>query len=218
LGNSNAMYDLARMYKYGRKFTIDHEKEIKLLKHSVDMGNSNAMNHLGYMHYIGEHVTQDYNKAIELFKMAIQKNDPIGLANLAFLYHHCDGIEQNYKKAIELYGIAIQKHNSRTSIANLAKLYNDNVVLDYNLLVGHVATYCKYNKKHISKYIDLSDHDIIWTTYLHEYWPYTKHTEANIFLLLLISKHRNTSKIDIKSMIKGITMIIIKYLVAFDNI
>jgi len=63
----------------------------------------------------------------------------------------------------------------------------------------------------------LNHPDIVWKTYLHKFWPTKNNIENKIIVLLLISKKRNTSKINMKWMVKGITMIIIEYVVTLQK-
>jgi len=210
------MHGLAQMYKYGRGVSKDYKKVFELLEMSVKQGNSFAMNYIGLEYWEGICCNKNYSKAVEYFKMAAQKGNVPGMRNLAHLYQYGDEFEQNYDESVKFIGMAIQFSNSQSLALNLARLYNANIVVDRNLIVKHLVTYCE-NTKQIDMYINLDKYDIVWETYLHKFWP-TKNTIKNkIYVLLLISKNRNVSKIDMKWMVKGITMIIIKYLATFEK-
>jgi len=218
-GNTNAMYGLARMYEFGKGVPKDYKKAFELLETAAKKGNSHAMNFIGLIYYEGRYFDKNYNKAFEYFEIAAQNGHSSGMVNLAHLYEQGQVVAQDYDKVIELFGMSIQIDNSIMPAHNLERIYKKNITVNRNLIVKHLVTYCENTNRRISYYIDLNndDNDIVWETYLHKYWPIKNDIKNKIYTLLFISKNRNISKIDMKWMVKGITMIIIKYVATFGR-
>lgn len=98
LGDSNAMYNLAIMYKGGQGIEKDDEKVMYFLKKSIALGNRYSMYSFALMYEKGKE--KDYKKAIEFYKMckglkdAKEKIKNIYKNNFDYFY---DEIEENEK-------------------------------------------------------------------------------------------------------------------------
>jgi len=211
-GNSRAMVYLGGIYENFNK--RDYKKAINLYEMAVNKNNSDAMNDLGCMYKHGRGTKKDYTKTVELYNMAIDLGNTNAMNNLALMYKYGKGVNADLEKEIELFEMASNKNNV-TAMQNAFASHMEKC--NYNLAAKYYALYCKTTDCYWNtNSINFDQHNIIWETYLHEFWP-NKNVKNNIFLLLSISKYRKNSKIDIGWMIKGITLIIIKYLTIFDK-
>jgi len=217
MGNSNCMYKLGRIFESGNATEKELDEAYKLYNLAIEHGNCDAMIYLAYKYMSGNSkVKQYYKKAIVLYDLAIKQGDADAMNCLAVMYDNGSGIEKNYHKAIELYELAIEQNNSM-AMKNLAYLYFEHLK-DYNMYAKYIVQYCESKQISLSNFIDLSKTNIVWEPYLHKHWPNKKDSENKIMVLLLISKNRKESKHNyVKYAVKGIMMIMIKYLVTFDK-
>ncbi|MBU5679196.1 SEL1-like repeat protein [Blautia sp. MSJ-9] len=103
-GDTDAMNNLADMYKDGRGVSQDYKKAMKLYEQAIEKGNAVAKNDLAYMYMYGEGVDRDYKKAMELYKQAANDGVSTAMANIGWIYEWglC-GQQKDLKKALKWY-------------------------------------------------------------------------------------------------------------------
>lgn len=219
LNNKLAMNRLAAIYmRPTQGFVEDKAKAVELYKRSSALGNVYATNCLAFYYLKGEN-TENFKEGIQLFEKSAEVNNRIALKHLARIYERGKyNTKIDVPKAIEYHKRA-SKLGDKDSTQCLVKIYTREGKCDTAALL---LLECG-RKKLLREY--LFDHVANWNTCLHIYWPFEDPIAINrkILTLLLISKHRNEVHMDTKRiisksfMVKGIFMIVIKYLCRFNS-
>lgn len=85
-GDSEAMFELAKLYEKGIGTKQDFDKALALYRKSADLGFADAINDLGFFYYQGaKGVKRDPEKAIALFLKAADLRHPQAMYNVASL-------------------------------------------------------------------------------------------------------------------------------------
>nr|AKG47441.1 Polar organelle development protein [Pectobacterium carotovorum] len=100
-GDSNAQFELARMYATGSGGPQDYIKARHWFLQSAKQGNSKAQTNLGILLARGQGGDKDYIGARKWFLKASEQNDGEAYFNLAALYNGGWGVKKNHIKAIE---------------------------------------------------------------------------------------------------------------------
>ncbi len=107
LGNTDAHYNLSRLYAQGNGVSQDYPKAIALLTLAAEQGHSGAQKALGLLFIAGNGVNKDYSKGIMwLTKAATQGNKEA--ENLLKELHELDAQENNSMKPD--YGLNLIKN------------------------------------------------------------------------------------------------------------
>jgi TPR repeat protein len=149
LNDSNAMNNLAMMYKNGVYVNIDIEEACKLLQQSIKLGNSTAMFNLGLMYE--QKLIKNYflfccqknnsdEKALKYYFKAIKYLNPIAMNHVGYLYMNGNMVNKDYNKAIEYFEMAISL-DFHEAIDNIKKLlmsspdYFDKYIIEKVMLI-----------------------------------------------------------------------------------
>jgi TPR repeat protein len=85
-GDSEAMFELAKLYEKGIGTKQDFAHALTLYRKSADLGFADAINDLGFFYYQGaEGVKRDPQKAVQLFLKAADLKHPQAMYNVASL-------------------------------------------------------------------------------------------------------------------------------------
>ena len=119
LGNSDAMYWLGIIYRYGDSGDKDPKKALNYFVMAVGSGHGKSaldavnelisyndvetMKKIAGFYEKGQGVEQDYLKAIEWYERASRANDSEAMNKIGRFYEQGIGVEKNYDKAIEWY-------------------------------------------------------------------------------------------------------------------
>ena len=215
---------LGAKYGNGEGVIQNYQKAHELFEKASNKNNSTATNNIGVLYFNGWGVKKNYDVAIKLFTTAFQDNNIHATIALADAFYYGKGVKQDYTRAIELYKKAIKKNKNNyksRALCNLGNMYKNGngTPINYDLAAKHYATYCHAKNKDIIAYINLKYRDIFWKIYLHRWWPNKENINKKIIILLLISKYKKFSKYQyIDYFVKGICMIVIKYVAIFEKI
>jgi len=210
------MHNLACMYRISKNY----EKAIELYERAIKCGSMRAMTYLARLY--GDNFNKNYKTIIKLYEFGIQKGNSESMNDLAIMYQCGKYVGQDSKKAFELFNMAINVRKNNASVSrNLAFMYTNGcgTNINYDMAAKYYTIYCNKEKVNLNEYLNLSEYDIIWETYLHKYWPNKEVIDVMITTLLLISKFKQSSKYDyVKYFIKGISMIVIRYVCMINKI
>jgi TPR repeat protein len=217
LGNHTAIYNLACMYENGVDVAKNMGMAVELYAKSGKLGNSSALNNLAYLYENGNGVTKDVNKAVELYSQACEFGNSRAMCNLAIIYERGSFVTQDLDKAITLLNRSCELGLSDAHY-RLAMIYkdfkNDPEKSASNFF--HVANRkeninCNFSKVEFKKFV--TQKLIQWTTEYHSLWEGQEGLAEKIFVLLLVSKHRNSSRSKhLRHLTKNVTVQIVKYL------
>jgi TPR repeat protein len=165
-------------------------------------------------------IKKDIKQAINYYLMAIEKGDINSMYNIALIYEQEKEIERDMDKAIKYYSMAIAKGHidSIYNIANIFKNGYGGIEKDVDKALEYFYTGMMKKDSDCSLQFKemISTEHVKWEPKYHIHWPNIENFNDKIILLLLISKNRKQSKKkEIQVMVKGITMLIIKYLCHF---
>ena len=232
-GYPSSMNNLAIIYERGDKeegLKKDMKKALELYQRAIDTGNSySSILNLAIFYTKGdpkEGIKKDLKKAIELYKKGVEIGNSSCINNLAILYQDGDedqGIQKDILKSIDLYQQAIKLGNPQ-AMHNLALVYeygieNPKIEKDLNKCCS-LYYQCfsiqdkKYSKSRFLNLIQKHQNEIIWKKEYHFHWQKESILNQNIFLILLISKHRKEfqNKLLTTVFLKGISFKIIQFL------
>ncbi len=102
MDNSDAMVNLAIMYRDGIGVDEDLAKTAEWYEKAAALEDKYALNELAYMYQYGEGVDKNMDKAIELFNKGVELGDPQAMYNLGSVYYNGDDVEQDIAKAGQL--------------------------------------------------------------------------------------------------------------------
>ena len=102
-GETQALVEMAAMYRDGYGVACDYETAVELLREAVDKGDTNGAVDLGLMYQNGIGVPQDLRTAYELFTKAAGENNPYGLYHLGHMYESGLYVQQDKQQAVELF-------------------------------------------------------------------------------------------------------------------
>ena len=135
----------------------------------------------------GNDVEKNFSKALELYEKSHLLGNIYATNNLALLYELGDGVEKDFDKAAFYY------HKSYL-------LSKESPSPNHKL-----STILKSKK-------------VNWCKEYHQFWDAAPLLNSQIVLLFLVSKFRNESSLPyVLSMVKGITLKIVKYLCHFQQ-
>ena len=81
-GNTDAQFNLGRMYCYGRGVPRDYKTVVKWYRRAAEQGDVDAQNNLGEMYDKGKGVPQDDKTAMKWFTLAAEQGDADAQNNL----------------------------------------------------------------------------------------------------------------------------------------
>jgi uncharacterized protein len=115
---SNALTNLAWLYREGRGVTQDYAKSFEYYRRGALKGDVNAMGSLGYALQNGLGVNVSFEEARYWYEQGVAKNDAYSQSALAWLYREGKGVPQDYQRALDLYRQAAAK-NDVTGMSSL---------------------------------------------------------------------------------------------------
>lgn len=110
-GNTEAQYELGRMYFLGRNVAKNATEAEKWYQKAAKQGNAKAQNELGNLYYIGLNVAQSYSEAIKWYQKAAEQDIANAQYKLGYMYDYGQGISQNRVEAIKWYEKAAKQGN-----------------------------------------------------------------------------------------------------------
>jgi hypothetical protein len=150
-----------------------------------------------------------------LYKKALDNGKKNAALGIALMYAYGIGIKSNRKIAYSLCRQSLIKSNIAFGIYH-QMCCEDNKMDEF--LIHYITHYDPRYKSHYikTKIADsiieyIKEKYINWHPVLHEYWPFADKSNINkcIETLLLISKYRKTSKLELRAFVNGIMMLII---------
>ena len=144
------------------------------------------------------------------------------MINLANSYKKGCGCKIDNNKCKELLEKASEMGSSIATM-NLGFYYKDiEKDFDQSALMFHKASLRKDEQATTSvKLLNtiISTNKIVWAPFYHKYWVSDGSLNGSILVLLLISKFRNKSCFRfVNSLVKGVTMNIVKFLCHFEQV
>ena len=123
-GDSDAQFEVGRMYAVGEGVKQDYKKAREWFEKGAAQKNRVALDWLGWLYDNGYGVKQDYKKAREYYEEAAALNNGDALRKLGDMYYFGRGVKQDYKKAVEYYekGAAL---NNANALNTLGVMYHD---------------------------------------------------------------------------------------------
>jgi len=86
-GDSNAQYDLARLYYQGKGVPQDYAKAAGWYRKAADQGNAKAQNGVGFRYEWGKGVAQDYMEAAVWYHKAADQGYAKAQYALGYMYY-----------------------------------------------------------------------------------------------------------------------------------
>ncbi|VAX00835.1 hypothetical protein MNBD_GAMMA21-2296 [hydrothermal vent metagenome] len=122
-GDTQAMYEVGRMYERGRGVDEDVSEAMRWYIKSADGGSDLAHARLGMIYFTGQGAAQDYPKARSHLTIAAKNNDPAAQYYLAMMFEQGKAVKRNTAWALALYkkSAAGGYYQARTRIARLKK-------------------------------------------------------------------------------------------------
>ena len=122
LQNTDAMYNLARCYEYGRGVWPNEKEAFRYYMMGANYGDDECQYMVGYCYRYGKGVWKSKKEALKWFDLAVEKENQNAMYERATLYESgkC-GSEKSKEKAIELYKKCADKGNLEV-IARLKQL------------------------------------------------------------------------------------------------
>ncbi len=99
LGDAEAIYHLAAMYKNGEGVVTDKAEAARLFRKSADLGNAEAMTILATLYTTGEGIAPDKVEAARLFRKAADLGNPAAMRNLGVAYREGRGVAKELTEA-----------------------------------------------------------------------------------------------------------------------
>lgn len=123
-GDSNAMYEIGKMFYYGQNVPASAEYAAYYLKAGADAGNVDACLMYFLMLKSGQGVQQDVKKAFKYCKSAVDKKSPQAMFELGSLYQQGIGCKQDMKEASKYYKMG-------ADLGNMFAQYSYGTCLEY---------------------------------------------------------------------------------------
>lgn len=122
-GNTQAMYEVGRMYERGRGVNEDVSEAMLWYIKSADGGSDLAHARLGMIYFTGQGAAQDYPKARSHLAIAAKNSDPAAQYYLAMMFEQGKAVKQNTARALALYKKSATGgyYQARPRIARLKK-------------------------------------------------------------------------------------------------
>ncbi len=122
-GDTQAMYEVGRMYERSRGVDEDVSEALLWYTKSADGGSSSAHARLGMIYFSGQGLSQNYSKARSHLTIAAKNNDPAAQYYLGMMYEKGKEVKQNSAKALALYkkSAAGGYYQASTRIARVKK-------------------------------------------------------------------------------------------------
>ena len=76
-GNSEAQYNLGRIYRYGHGVAQDYKEAVKWYQLAAEQGNAEAQYNFGRMYRYGQGVEKNFDEACRLNKLASDQGNVI---------------------------------------------------------------------------------------------------------------------------------------------
>jgi hypothetical protein len=86
-GDSDAQYNLGRMYDHGKGVLQNYTTAIKWYSAAAEQGNADANFEMGRMYHNGKGVSKDYIAASKWYKAAAEQGHAVAQNNLGLLYN-----------------------------------------------------------------------------------------------------------------------------------
>jgi len=109
LGNTDALYEVGRCYKFGIGVIKSFKKAVEYYTKAAELGHKNAQCNLGCCYDNGEGVTKSYEKAVEYWTKAAEQGHRDAQYNLAECYYYGEGVSKSYERAVEYYTKQLSK-------------------------------------------------------------------------------------------------------------
>ena len=116
-GSSNALNDLALIYKQGDGVKQDMQKALEYINRAAEKKNPFALTNLGLMYGRGDGVQADSARAVALYQEAVALGHPRAHTLLAQRLMDGDGIKRDVKTAVQYYRQAAEKGDVRAQLA-----------------------------------------------------------------------------------------------------
>ena len=126
-GDTQAMYEIGRMYERGRGVDEDASEAVRWYIKSASGGSDSAHARLGMIYFTGQGAAQDYPKARSHLVTAAKNNDPAAQYYLAMMFEQGKAVKQNTVRALTLYkksaaGGYYQAQNGITRLKKTSKV------------------------------------------------------------------------------------------------
>ena len=225
MGNCQAFFELGKIYFNNKIKNV--VKSIECFEKASQLGNSSATFRLSLIYLYGDQdVEKNIPKGLDLLQKAFEMENSDAINNLAFQYKNgSEFFEINTKKSIGLLEKSASLGNT-TAIKRLFLLYKDGegtVKKNHEkcALFLHQKYQIKNKEKTKEQLIDfLEEHKVNWKKEYHIFWKGAKQLDQQVFVLLLLSKHRKESNnfFASQALVKLITFSIIKFLCNFNQL
>lgn len=190
LGNSDAMIELAIIYKYGiGQVKKDITKTIELYENAIELGNLDAMLQLGHIYYQEECKDKKFTKCIKLYERAIDLGNKDAMKWMARMYRCGDGVKYCIKKSFELYLRSGDYDESKKMIDNLDNYNSCDTRINYETKLDLLKISLKYDfYKELNRYAAiLLQNDWAHNVFSNQF-PHQKHPQYNYTINLFIMK------------------------------
>ena len=111
-GNSEAQYQLGRMYMDGEGVKQNDQKAIEWFRNSAEQGLAIAQNYVGLMYANGQGVKQNYQEALKWFRKAGEQGNAQAQYNIGFMYENGNGVAKSKAEASKWYRMAANQGNA----------------------------------------------------------------------------------------------------------
>lgn len=108
-GNTEAQYELGRMYFLGRDVAKNATEAEKWYQKAANQGNAKAQNELGNLYYTGLNVTRNYSEAIKWYQKAAEQGNVDAQCRLGDMYFYKVDIPEDIDEAINWYKKAAEQ-------------------------------------------------------------------------------------------------------------
>ena len=120
--NTEAMFELAKIYEEGNITPTNSDKAFKLYLKAAESGISSAMVKVANCYAVGQNVEKNFSQALEWYKKAADSNNVEAMVKLATEYECGENVTQDKELALELYLKASNLGNV-TAIIKIAQEY-----------------------------------------------------------------------------------------------
>ena len=98
-GDSDAQFNLAKMYREGKGVSKDYRAAVKWFNLSAERGNALAQYHLGVAYSFGLGVVPDYEIALKWYLKSAEQGNAFAQHHLSLLYYFGNGVPEDKKYA-----------------------------------------------------------------------------------------------------------------------
>lgn len=128
-GYASAYYNLATLFKEGRKLSQDFRQSARYVKSGADLGNDACKRLLAYYYFKGFGIEQNYSAAFDLYKELAESGDANAQYFLGLCYRNGYGTNANQDEARKWLTKAVAKgeRQAKHELTNEPKPENSNI-------------------------------------------------------------------------------------------